>query len=63
LLLATFLSVKPLFAVNTHIARAWWVAPFLRLVDAFPMEPTNPMPAEALVREVKRDKHSVSLRS
>jgi acyl-[acyl-carrier-protein]-phospholipid O-acyltransferase/long-chain-fatty-acid--[acyl-carrier-protein] ligase len=58
-LLAAFLPVKPLFAVNTHIAQAWWVAPFLRLVDAFPMDPTNPMAAKALVREVKKDKHCV----
>jgi acyl-[acyl-carrier-protein]-phospholipid O-acyltransferase/long-chain-fatty-acid--[acyl-carrier-protein] ligase len=58
-LLAAFLPVKPLFAVNTHIAQAWWVAPFLRLVDAFPMDPTNPMAAKALVREVQKDKHCV----
>ncbi|MEM7633463.1 MAG: acyl-[ACP]--phospholipid O-acyltransferase [Pseudomonadota bacterium] len=58
-LLAAFLPVKPLFAVNTHIANAWWVKPFLRLVDAFPMDPTNPMAAKALVREVKQDKHCV----
>ncbi len=58
-LLAAFLPVKPLFAVNTHIAKAWWVAPFLRLVDAFPLDPTNPMAMKALVREVKKDKHCV----
>jgi len=58
-LLAAFLPVKPLFAVNTHIANAWWVKPFLRLVDAFPMDPINPMAAKALVREVKKDKHCV----
>ncbi len=58
-LLAAFLPVKPMFAVNTYIAKAWWVAPFLRLVDAFPMDPTNPMAAKALVREVKKDKHCV----
>jgi acyl-[acyl-carrier-protein]-phospholipid O-acyltransferase/long-chain-fatty-acid--[acyl-carrier-protein] ligase len=58
-LLAAFLPVKPLFAVNTHIANAWWVKPFLRLVDAFPMDPTNPMAAKALVREVRQDKHCV----
>ena len=58
-LLAAFLPVKPLFAVNTHIANAWWVKPFLPLVDAFPLDPTNPMAAKALVREVKEDKHCV----
>jgi len=58
-LLAAFLPVKPLFAVNTHIANAWWVKPFLRLVDAFPMDSTNPMAAKALVREVRQDKHCV----
>jgi acyl-[acyl-carrier-protein]-phospholipid O-acyltransferase / long-chain-fatty-acid--[acyl-carrier-protein] ligase len=58
-LLAAFLPVKPLFAVNTHIAKAWWVAPFLRLVDAFPLDPTNPMALKALVREVRKDKHCV----
>jgi acyl-[acyl-carrier-protein]-phospholipid O-acyltransferase/long-chain-fatty-acid--[acyl-carrier-protein] ligase len=58
-LLAAFLPVKPMFAVNTYIAKAWWVKPFLRLVDAFPMDPTNPMAAKALVREVKQDKHCV----
>ncbi|MRG71309.1 acyl-[ACP]--phospholipid O-acyltransferase [Alphaproteobacteria bacterium HT1-32] len=59
LLLATFLPGNPVFAINTHIARRWWVKPFLALVDAFPLDPTNPMAMKALVAEVKKDRHCV----
>jgi acyl-[acyl-carrier-protein]-phospholipid O-acyltransferase / long-chain-fatty-acid--[acyl-carrier-protein] ligase len=53
LLLAAFLPGKPTFAVHTRIASAWWVRPFLGLFDAFPVDPTNPMSAKAMVRAVK----------
>ncbi|WP_309141077.1 acyl-[ACP]--phospholipid O-acyltransferase [Novosphingobium sp. G106] len=52
-LLGAFLPGKPTFAINTHIAKAWWVKPFLGLFDAFPVDPTNPMAAKAMVRAVK----------
>jgi acyl-[acyl-carrier-protein]-phospholipid O-acyltransferase/long-chain-fatty-acid--[acyl-carrier-protein] ligase len=53
LLLAVFLPGKPTFAVHTHIARAWWIQPFLRLFDAFPVDPTNPLAAKAMVKAVR----------
>jgi acyl-[acyl-carrier-protein]-phospholipid O-acyltransferase/long-chain-fatty-acid--[acyl-carrier-protein] ligase len=53
LLLAAFLPGKPTFAVHTRIAQAWWVRPFLGLFDAFPVDPTNPMAAKAMVKAVK----------
>lgn len=53
LLLAAFLPGKPTFAVATAIARAWWVKPFLGLFDAFPVDPTNPMAAKAMVKAVR----------
>lgn len=53
LLLAAFLPGKPTFAVHTHIAEAWWVKPFLPLFDAFPVDPTNPMAAKAMVKAVR----------
>ena len=59
LLLAVFLPVKPVFAVNTHIAKAWWLRPFLRLVDSFPIDPTNPTAAKSLIRAVQEDRHCV----
>lgn len=42
-LLAAFLPDKPVFAVDTQIARMRWVKPFLRLVTAYPIDPTQPM--------------------
>ncbi|MEA3010983.1 MAG: acyl-[acyl-carrier-protein]-phospholipid O-acyltransferase [Sphingomonadales bacterium] len=53
LLLAAFLPGKPTFAIHTRMARAWWVRPFLGLFEAFPVDPTNPMSAKAMVRAVK----------
>ncbi|MBF0561170.1 MAG: acyl-[ACP]--phospholipid O-acyltransferase [Alphaproteobacteria bacterium] len=52
-LLAAFLPGKPTFAINTIIARAWWLKPFLSLVDAYPLDPTNPMSTKALIQAVK----------
>jgi len=53
LLLAAFLPGRPTFAVHSRIARAWWVRPFLGLFDAFPVDPTNPMAAKAMVKAVR----------
>lgn len=52
-LLGAFLPGKPTFAVNTQIAKAWWVKPFLGLFHAFPVDPTNPMAAKAMVKAVR----------
>ncbi|WP_174280104.1 AMP-binding protein, partial [Sphingomonas bacterium] len=53
LLLAAVLPGKPTFAVHTRVAQAWWVRPFLGLFDAFPVDPTNPMAAKAMVKAVR----------
>ena len=49
-LLVAFLPDKLTFAVNTHIARLWWVRPLLKLVDFFPLDPTNPYSLKSLIR-------------
>lgn len=58
-ILAVYLPVKPMFAINTQTAQAWWVRPFLKLVDAFPVDPTNPMATKSLIMAVRQDKHCV----
>jgi len=54
-LLAAFLPGRPMFAVNTHVAQWWWLRPFLKLVDAFPLDPTNPFSMKTLIRKVQED--------
>jgi acyl-[acyl-carrier-protein]-phospholipid O-acyltransferase/long-chain-fatty-acid--[acyl-carrier-protein] ligase len=59
LLLALFLPDKPLFAINSFIARLWWMKPFLKLVNTFPLDPTNPMATKALITELKKGGRAV----
>jgi len=51
--MAAFLPGRPTFAVNSFIAKAWWVRPFLSVVDAYPMDPTNPMSMRGLIHAVQ----------
>ncbi|MGH1374910.1 MAG: acyl-[ACP]--phospholipid O-acyltransferase [Alphaproteobacteria bacterium] len=57
--LAAFLPGRPMFAVNSHVANWFWVRPFLKMVDAFPLDPTNPFSLKSLIKEVEKDKHCV----
>jgi len=59
ILLATFLQDKIVFAVNTFIAKKWWIKPFIALADTFSLDPTNPMAVKSLINEIKKDKTCV----
>lgn len=59
ILLAAFLPKKPTFAIDSFVARQWWVKPFLKVVDAFPMDPTNPMAIKSLIRVVQEGRQCV----
>lgn len=52
LLLGAFLPGKPLFAVNTHIASRWWAKPFLTLVEAYTIDPSQPLGLKGLIARV-----------
>ncbi|WP_420548134.1 acyl-[ACP]--phospholipid O-acyltransferase [Curvivirga sp.] len=58
-LLAVFLPRKPTFAVDSHVAQSWWIQPFLKIVDAYPMDPTNPMAIKSLIKAVDDGRHCV----
>ena len=58
-LLAAFLPGKPMFAVDTRSAGAWWLRPLLGLVDAFPLDPTHPMATKSLIKAVRKGLHCV----
>ncbi|MCZ4280865.1 acyl-[ACP]--phospholipid O-acyltransferase [Kiloniella laminariae] len=59
ILLASFLPGRSTFAIDTHVAQRWWVKPFLAVVDAYPIDPTNPMATKTMIRVVKDGKRCV----
>lgn len=59
ILLATFLPDQLKFAVNTISARKWWVRIFLRVVDVYPIDPTNPMAIKSLINYVQQNHRCV----
>lgn len=58
-LIAVFFPERPMFAINTVIARRWWIKPFLKIASTFPLDPTSPMATKRLIDEVKKDRHCV----
>ena len=52
-LLGAFLPGKPTFAIHARVAQRWWVRLGMKLFEAFPVDPTNPMATKAMVRAVK----------
>ena len=58
-LLGAFLPGKPTFAVEAHIAEAWWVRPALALVDFFPINPMNPLSTRALIKYLSENRTAV----
>lgn len=53
LLLGAFLPGRPIFAVDTQISKQWWARPFLALVDALPVDPTNPLSIRTMIKAVE----------
>jgi acyl-[acyl-carrier-protein]-phospholipid O-acyltransferase/long-chain-fatty-acid--[acyl-carrier-protein] ligase len=58
ILLAAFMPDRLTFAINTEIAKRWWVRPFLGLVDSLPLDPTNPYSLKTLIRYISQDKRA-----
>ncbi len=57
-LLAVFLPDRLTFAINTQISKRWWMRPLLVVVDAFPLDPTNPYSIKSLIRYIAQDKRA-----
>lgn len=58
-LLYAFLPDKLTFAVNTHIAKAWWVRIGLAFINFLPVDPTNPLSVKRLIHYLRRDNKAV----
>jgi acyl-[acyl-carrier-protein]-phospholipid O-acyltransferase / long-chain-fatty-acid--[acyl-carrier-protein] ligase len=52
-LLSAFLPDRSTFAINSYMAKRWWVKPAFALFDLAPIDPTNPMAIRTLVEIVK----------
>ncbi|MCK0196010.1 acyl-[ACP]--phospholipid O-acyltransferase [Ancylobacter sp. 6x-1] len=52
-LVMALLDNDPIFAIDSAIATRWWVKPFLKLVRAFPLDPTRPLATRDLIKLVK----------
>jgi acyl-[acyl-carrier-protein]-phospholipid O-acyltransferase/long-chain-fatty-acid--[acyl-carrier-protein] ligase len=53
-MISCFLPERAAFAINTHMAKAWWTRPAFFLYDMCPIDPTNPMALRELVNRLKR---------
>ena len=52
-LAASLLGRDPVFAIDSDIAKRWWVKPFLRFTRAMPLDPTKPMATRTLINAVR----------
>ncbi|MFY9589981.1 acyl-[ACP]--phospholipid O-acyltransferase [Rickettsia endosymbiont of Halotydeus destructor] len=55
-LLATYLPEQLTFAINTEIAKIWWIKPFLRMAKTLPVDPSNAMALKTLIKIVQKNK-------
>jgi acyl-[acyl-carrier-protein]-phospholipid O-acyltransferase/long-chain-fatty-acid--[acyl-carrier-protein] ligase len=49
----SLLPKDPVFAIDSEIAKKWWVRPFLHFTRAMPIDPTKPMATRTLINAVK----------
>ena len=58
-LILSLMEDKPVFAIDSGIAKAWWVKPFLGIARVFPMDPTKAMGTRGLIQEVREGRKLV----
>ncbi|MFO1049554.1 MAG: AMP-binding protein [Geminicoccaceae bacterium] len=51
-LMMAALSEIPVFAINTAIANSWWLRPFRRIANLYPLDPTNPLAVKNLIGKI-----------
>jgi len=49
----SLLEKSPVFAIDQGIAQKWWAKPFVKLVRAFPLDPSRPMATRTLINAVR----------
>lgn len=59
LLVAAFMPERLIFAINTHIAKKWWVKIFKPVVTLHPLDPTNPVALKNIIDELKKNQKCI----
>ena len=49
----SLLPRDPVFAIDSAMAKKWWVKPFLQFIRAMPLDPTKPLAVRTLINAVK----------
>lgn len=49
----SLLDQEPVFAIDSGIAKRWWVRPFLSMTRAMPLDPTKPLATRTLINAVR----------
>ncbi len=58
LLIGAYIPGRVTFAINTQVAKRWWVQPFLFLTDTIALDPTSPMSTRSMIKRV-REGHKI----
>jgi acyl-[acyl-carrier-protein]-phospholipid O-acyltransferase / long-chain-fatty-acid--[acyl-carrier-protein] ligase len=58
-MLSVFLPERAAFAINTYMAKSWWVRPAFALYDMCPIDPANPLALRTLVERLRRNQKVV----
>ncbi|MCP5369505.1 MAG: acyl-[ACP]--phospholipid O-acyltransferase [Rickettsiaceae bacterium] len=59
-LIATYIPETIKFAINTHIAKEWWIRPFLKIIKTYPIDTTSSLAIKTLITEVKKN-HKIAI--
>lgn len=59
IIIGAFLPEKLMFAVNSYVAKRWYLKFIKPLIQIFPIDPTNPMSTKSIINEIKKDQKCV----
>ena len=58
-LLAAFLPDRVFFAINTHMAKRWWMKIVLHFADTFTVDPGAPMSMKVIIKQVNKNRKCI----
>ncbi|MCK5662242.1 MAG: AMP-binding protein [Thiotrichaceae bacterium] len=58
-LLSIFLPNRLTYAINTEMAKKWWISPFGYIVRLFPMDTVNPLSVKSFIKDLNQNRHAV----